>query len=331
MTMNGIDVASYQTGLDPARVPCDFVIVKATEGTGYINPDCDRMYQAAKKAGKLLGHYHYVTGVGARAEAEYFYAHTKGYTGQSVPCIDWESGGNGAWGNMGYLKELVKRYIDLTGVRPLIYVQASAYAPVSAVARELNCGLWIAQYGSMDPTGYQQHPWNEGSYACVIRQYSSTGRLPGWGGNLDLNLAYMDAAAWKRYANPQGKPAPAPAPSKPAAKPVVKPAAKPAPAKTVTVKAGDTLSGIASKYGTTWQELQRINGLANANLIFPGQVLKLPGGSKPAPAKRTYTVVSGDTLSGIASKFGTSWQALAQKNNLANPNLIYPGQVLRID
>ena len=81
MTMNGIDVASYQTGLDPARVPCDFLIVKATEGTGYVNPDCDRMYQAAKKAGKLLGHYHYVTGIGARAEAEYFYAHTKGYTG----------------------------------------------------------------------------------------------------------------------------------------------------------------------------------------------------------------------------------------------------------
>lgn len=332
MTMNGIDVASYQTGLDPAKVPCDFLIVKATEGTGYINPDCDRMYQAAKKAGKLLGHYHYVTGVGARAEAEYFYSHTKGYTGQSIPCIDWESGGNGAWGNMTYLKELVKRYIELTGVRPLIYVQASAYAPVSAVARELNCGLWIAQYGSMDPTGYQSHPWNEGSYACVIRQYSSTGRLPGWGGNLDLNIAYMDRNAWQKYAAPSGKaPAPAPAP-KPKPAPA-KPAPKPAAPKTgtYTVKSGDTLSGIASKYGTSWQELQRINGLANANLIFPGQVLKLPGGGKPAPQKRTYVVKSGDTLSGIAARFGTSWQALAQKNGLANANLIYPGQVLKID
>ena len=329
MTMSGIDVASYQTGLDPARVPCDFVIVKATEGTGYVNPDCDRMWQAAKKAGKLLGHYHYVTGIGARAEAEYFYAHTKGYTGQSVPCIDWEAGGNSAWGNMGYLKELVKRCIELTGVRPLIYVQASEYVPVSQVARELNCGLWVAQYGSMDPTGYQSHPWNEGAYGCVIRQYSSTGRLPGWGGNLDLNIAYMDKSAWQKYAAPSGKaPAPAPAPA-PKPKPAApKPAPKPG---TYTVKSGDTLSGIASRFGTSWQELQRINGLANANLIFPGQVLKLPGGGKPAPAKRTYTVKSGDTLSGIAARYGTSWQSLAQKNGLSNPNLIYPGQVIRID
>ena len=326
MTMNGIDVASYQTGLDPARVPCDFVIVKATEGTGYVNPDCDRMWQAAKKAGKLLGHYHYVTGVGARAEAEYFYSHTKGYTGQSIPCIDWESGGNGAWGNMTYLKELVKRYIELTGVRPLIYVQASAYAPVSAVARELNCGLWIAQYGSMDPTGYQQHPWNEGSYGCAIRQYSSTGRLSGWGGNLDLNIAYMDRAAWQKYASPSGKaPAPAPAPKpKPAA-----PAPKPAAGIKYTVRAGDTVSGIAAKYGVPTSAISGFRS-GNPNLIYPGEVLTI-GGKPAAPAKRTYTVRSGDTLSGIAARYGTSWQALAQKNGIQNPNIIFPGQVLRID
>lgn len=332
MTMNGIDVASYQTGIDFARVPCDFAIIKATEGTNYVNPSCNAQWDSATRAGKLKGLYHYATGVNATAEANYFIDNIKNYVGQGILCIDWESGGNSAWGNMGYLKQLCQQVINRTGVRPLIYVQASEYAPVSQVARELNLGLWIAQYGSMDPTGYQSHPWNEGSYACVIRQYSSTGRLPGWGGNLDLNLAYMDAAAWKRYANPQGKsPAPAPKPKpKPAAP---KPAPKPAAPKTGTyvVKSGDTLSGIAAAHGTTWQELQRINGLANANLIFPGQVLTLPGGGKPAPQKRTYTVRSGDNLSAIAARFGTSWQALAQKNGIANPNLIFPGQVIRID
>lgn len=327
MSMNGIDVASYQTGIDFSRVPCDFAIIKATEGTNYVNPACNAQYSSAKGAGKLLGLYHYVTGGNANAEANFFVDSIKNYIGQAILCIDWESGGNGAWGNMGYLKQLCQQVINRTGVRPLIYVQASAYAPVSQVARELNLGLWIAQYASMDPTGYQAHPWNEGSYACVIRQYSSTGRLPGWGGNLDLNIAYMDRNAWQRYAAPSGsKPAPAPAPKpKPAA-----PAPKPKPA-TYTVKAGDTLSGIAAKYGTSWQELQRINGLANANLIFPGQVLTLPGGSKPAPQKRTYTVRAGDTLSGIAARYGTSWQALAQKNGISNPNLIFPGQVIRID
>lgn len=325
MTMNGIDVASYQTGIDFSRVPCDFAIIKATEGTGYVNPSCNAQYASAKGAGKLLGLYHYATGGNATAEANFFVDSIKNYIGSAILCIDWEQGGNGAWGNMAYLKQLCQQVINRTGVRPLIYVQASAYAPVSQVARELNLGLWIAQYASMDPTGYQSHPWNEGAYGCVIRQYSSTGRLPGWGGNLDLNLAYMDRNAWLKYANPSSKPSPAPKP-KPA--PAPKPAPKPG---TYTVKSGDTLSGIAAAHGTSWQELQRINGLANANLIFPGQVLKLPGGGKPAPAKRTYTVRAGDNLSGIAARFGTSWQALAQKNGIANPNLIYPGQVLRID
>ena len=326
MSMNGIDVASYQTGIDFSRVPCDFCIIKATEGTSYVNPSCNAQWDSAKGAGKLLGLYHYVTGGNAVAEANYFIDNVKNYVGHAILCIDWEAGGNSAWGNMGYLKQLCQQVINRTGVRPLIYVQASEYAPVSAVARDLNCGMWVAQYASMEPTGYQQHPWNEGSYSCVIRQYTSTGRLPGWGGNLDLNLAYMDKSAWQKYAAPSGsKPAPAPAP-KP--KPAPKPSPKPG---TYTVRSGDTLSGIASRFGTSWQDLQRINGLANANLIFPGQVLTLPGGGKPAPAKRTYVVKSGDTLSGIAARFGTSWQALAQKNNLANPNLIFPGQVLRID
>ena len=44
----------------------------------------------------------------------------------------------------------------------------------------------------------------------------------------------------------------------------------------------------------------------------------------------TYTVKSGDTLSGIAKKFGTTVQNLVKLNNIANPNLIYPNQVLKI-
>ncbi|WP_123799548.1 LysM peptidoglycan-binding domain-containing protein [Limosilactobacillus fermentum] len=91
-----------------------------------------------------------------------------------------------------------------------------------------------------------------------------------------------------------------------------------------TVRYGDTLSGIASRYGTSTSTLASINGIANANLIYPGQVLKLSGGS----SARSYTVRSGDTLSGIASRLGTSWTSLKAKNGLANANLIYPGQTL---
>ena len=326
MTMNGIDVSSWQAGIDLGKVPADFVIVKATQGNWYVSPNADAQYQSAKRSGRLLGIYHYVDGRGGAAgEVDFFIKNCKNYLHEALIAVDWEAEGNGQWGNEAYLEEVVRLIKQKTGVTPLIYSMQSRYAQVKAVADRQNAGLWIAQYGSMDATGYQSHPWNEGSYSCAIRQYSSTGRLPGWGGNLDLNIAYMDAAAWKRYANPQGKPAPAPAP-KP--KPAPKPAPKPG---TYTVRSGDTLSGIAAAHGTSWQELQRINGLANANLIFPGQVLKLPGGGKPAPQKRTYVVRSGDNLSAIAARYGTSWQALAQKNGLSNPNLIFPGQVLRID
>ncbi|MEK1388443.1 LysM peptidoglycan-binding domain-containing protein [Limosilactobacillus fermentum] len=95
-------------------------------------------------------------------------------------------------------------------------------------------------------------------------------------------------------------------------------------AQTYTVRYGDTLSGIASRYGTSTSTLASINGISNPNWIYPGQVLKLSGGS----STRSYTVRSGDTLSGIASRLGTSWTALKAKNGLANANLIYPGQTL---
>lgn len=98
---------------------------------------------------------------------------------------------------------------------------------------------------------------------------------------------------------------------------------------TYTVQAGDTLSGIASKYGTTYQELARINNIANPNVIYPGQVIKINGGT----VEKTYTVKSGDTLSGIANKYGTTWQNIYNNNKDiigSNPNLIKPGQVLKI-
>jgi LysM repeat protein len=93
---------------------------------------------------------------------------------------------------------------------------------------------------------------------------------------------------------------------------------------TYTVRYGDTLSAIASRYGTSTSTLASINGISNPNWIYPGQVLKLSGGS----STRAYTVRSGDTLSGIASRLGTSWTSLKAKNGIANANLIYPGQTL---
>ena len=314
MTMQGIDVASYQTGINFSQVPCDFVIIKATEGTSYVNPACNSQYDSAKSAGKLLGLYHYVKGNGALAEANFFIDSIKNYVGSAILCIDWEAGGNVAWGNMAYLRQLCQQVIARTGVRPLIYVQASAYAPVSGVAKELNCGLWVAQYANMSANGYQAHPWNEGKYSCAIRQYSSTGRLPGWGGSLDLNIAYMDRGAWQKYANPSGAPAPAPAP---------------APVDPLAGKSDYDLASevIAGRFGDGENRKRVLGGRYAAVQAIVNQ--RLGGGHRSAG--RTYTVRRGDTLSGIASRYGTSWQNLARKNGIANANRIYPGQVIRID
>ena len=60
--------------------------------------------------------------------------------------------------------------------------------------------LWIAQYADNNDTGFQKTPWNEGSYDCIIRQYSSHGRLNGYNGNLDLNKAYISKVTWQKYA-----------------------------------------------------------------------------------------------------------------------------------
>ena len=103
---------------------------------------------------------------------------------------------------------------------------------------------------------------------------------------------------------------------------------------TYTVVSGDTLSGIAARYGTTVANLVALNGISNPNLIRVGQVLKVSGSASTstpaASATGTYTVVAGDTLSGIAQRFGTTWQTLQALNGLANPNLINVGQVLKV-
>ena len=96
------------------------------------------------------------------------------------------------------------------------------------------------------------------------------------------------------------------------------------------VKNGDTLSKIAQKFGTTYKELARINGISNPNLIKVGQVLKLPYSSFSSSSSTFYTVVSGDTLGKIAQKFGTSYQELARINGISDPNFIQVGQVLKI-
>lgn len=95
---------------------------------------------------------------------------------------------------------------------------------------------------------------------------------------------------------------------------------------TYVVQQGDSLSAIATRFGTTASALQSANNIRNANLIYPGQVLRVNG---QTTAQRAYTVRSGDNLSVIASRLGTTVAHLQSANSIRNANLIYPGQTLR--
>ena len=203
MSMNGIDISNHQAGIDLAGVPFDFVICKATEGTGFVDRYCDGFIRTAAGLGKKTGVYHYATGRSSgKAEAEYFYENIKGYVGTSLLALDWE-GGTVEQGP-AYALAFLERLRELTGVKALIYMSKSvcrAYDWSRVAAGDY--GLWCAQYADSSPTGYQSSPWTDdggtGDFpAMAVYQYSSTGRLAGYGGNLDLNIAYMDRAAGQR-------------------------------------------------------------------------------------------------------------------------------------
>lgn len=200
MALNGIDISNWQRGINLAAVPADFVIVKFTEGTWYVSDQYKVQIDTALSLGRKAGAYHYASGSNATAEADTFLAYFAPYVGKAIPILDWESGDNASWGNGAWVREWVNRVHDRTGIWPMVYVQSSAISQIPSDV-QANCGLWVAQYASMNPTyGYQTTPWNEGAYGCAMRQYSGTGVLPGYGGQLDLNKFYGDQAAWDAYA-----------------------------------------------------------------------------------------------------------------------------------
>lgn len=217
--MRGIDISNWQGGLSLHNVDVDFAIMKATEGTGFVDGYCDNWVNEAKEKGIKWGFYHFANNNDPSIEADFFIDNTINYFGEGIPILDIEDNSIPSWGQ--YADTFSKRVHERTGVWPLIYCSASHLWMFSDYDVWRNCGLWIAGYPypaswwTEDDCPYGMEPW---SCACIW-QFTNSLRLDGYDGNLDGNISYIDAATWDKYANPNGdytppEPSPQPQPSK---------------------------------------------------------------------------------------------------------------------
>ena len=307
MNIKGIDISSWQQGIDLVKAKnegYEYCIIKATENTDYINPEMDAQVTGAIAAGFKFGFYHFYRGKGID-EAKYFVDTIKKYKDTMTinPVIDIEAD----WNYTG-----VKAFIDYVEeslrVECVIYCNKSYAKELSKYEELAEKPLWLAYYWDYIniPTEdkYQDHGFSK----LVGLQWSD--RLTVAGKNCDVNLFCEEFLIDKSYT-------PGPTETGVAVN-----------TDTYTVKSGDTLSTIAYKFNTTVENLASINNIVNPNIINIGQVLKVKG--ETSTSVKTYTVVAGDNLSSIASRFNTTVEKLCRLNNISNANLIHPGQVLKI-
>lgn len=324
MSKLGVDVSSWQTIIDWAKLKAqgvEYAIIRAGFGSSIAQKDTkfESHIKGALAAGIKVGvywfGYAYSAGIG-RKEADICHEVIKTYKDKiTLPVFyDWEydsmkyANANGVYPDAELITDITIAFMERItelGYQTGYYTNYDYLKNKYNYDRLKNYNLWFAYYNDNKP-----------DYDCIIQQYTSTGQLNGYNGNLDLNRVYKD---FGQAENSQPKPE-------------VKPT-EPAQTETVyTVKSGDTLSGIAAKYGTTWKVLTDYNKIENPNLIYAGQKIKIPGGKAPMPAKKetVYTVKKGDTLSSVAKKYGTTYQKLASYNGIGNPDLIFDGQEIRI-
>lgn len=335
MSLLGIDISSWQENIKLKLVQCDFVIVKVTEGVNYINPFCDQHLQTALNLNKKIGFYHYAQNANnsAQAEAEFFINNSKGYFGKGIPVLDWEE----ATHDVAWALEWLQIVERVTGVKPMIYMSESVvnsydWSPVVANGN----GLWVAKYKGYDPI-YNYDMSNAGTEPQVkywnfyaMWQYTSSGRLDGYSGNLDCNIFYGDQTAWDKYVGVGSHNANQSAPQPTLKHHIGEYVEFGSCYASSTAKIGWPPVGEALVPDISHGVITAIyEGTNNPYLINNGMCFVNDGDIQRQEVE-IYIVQSGDTLSAIAKRFGTTYQKLDQINQLDNPNLIYPGQKLKI-
>ena len=321
--MVGIDVSGWQASNVTCTASYDFAVVKVSQGVGFENSSWRTQAKCVTDRGKSLGLYHYAGGNNAEAEADYFVGRARDYIGRAVLVLDWESYQNAQWGNSDWVRRFVQRVHTLTGVWPMVYVQASALGQIPGDVRA-NCGLWVAQYASNAPTGYQSRPWNYAVYGEAMRQYSGTGVVNTWS-PIDLNIFRGEGWQWDLYANPTGGSTPPATPAAPA-QPNTPPANTNTGGISHVMQWGETIWGLAVAYDA-WPLSAWHTPSGDINRYYVGDVVTYGGGTAPASSGGVSKVLQwGDTVWDFATSHGYSVSRCTVPSG--NINVYYVGDVV---
>lgn len=342
----GIDVSHYQTVKDWKAVASSgvkFVYIKATEGSEsgsrIVDPKMDSHFKGAKSAGLERGFYHfarYINVNDAIEEAKWFVKNIKNYDFTLPPCLDLEYNGCPSLTVLRQATAAFLKYVEDQLGSAIIYLNKNFYSGVKASIKDY--GIWLA---------YPSKTFNfEKPLSSLFAwQHDWHGAVKGIAGEVDLDVAggnfFMVTnknLTPSSPANTDAEPNKKPSEPSPTAKGVVEVVAhrlnlrnKPSNSGTVlrTLKKGDRYKFYAIQDG--WYNLGKDQWAYGGN----GSYLKEVNPSAPRSSKKpsipsTYKVQAGDTLSGIATKFGVSVAQLQKLNGIKNPNKIYVGQVLRL-
>ena len=320
----GIDVSDWQGYIDYRQVResgIEVVYIKASQGSNIKDPYFDINYENAKSNGLKVGFYHFLTATNieeAEQEARFFASVIAGKQPDCKLVMDYE-----VFGGVSVEESNNIAQVFLESVKRLTNKEVIVYSDLSNVrdrfSRNIadNYELWLAYYGDYNNIRDIETSWEN----WIGVQYTDRGNVLGIKGNVDRDLYtesifLSDTSEIPNTENPNDS--------------------SNTESTYYTVQRGDTLSEIASRYGTTVQEIADINSIANPNLIYPGQILRIltnstvHGTETRGTGSITYTVQRGNTLSQIARAYGVTINHIVEMNHIQNPNLIYPGEKLRI-
>ena len=197
--LDGIDISSWQAGIDLSKIAADFVIIKATGGTGYTNPYFEEHANTALESGKYVGLYHYACEPNCEGtaieEADYFISalQNANMLDKVALALQWSSYAYDQ--GTGWAKDFLDHVHEATGIKPLIYMAKNTTRAYDWSDVAADYDLWMAQYADLEPTDYQEDPWTDSNgtgawESPLMFQYACTGQIEGYDGDLNLNKFY---------------------------------------------------------------------------------------------------------------------------------------------